>query len=88
MTHAKKYKLIKISLNQQQQEDTWAKMLNRIYSNEADGHEILIWTHLTSFYSNHLVIFSNLITSKGNLMHLNSYDNRMNWLQRTALDIY
>ena len=28
---------------------------------QADGHELMIWTHLTSFYSNHPVIFSNLI---------------------------
>ena len=39
-------------------------------------------------YSNHLVLFSNLITTEDNLMHLNFYDNRMNWLLRTALDIY
>ena len=43
-------------------------------------------SHIILF--NHLVIFSNLITSEGNLMYLNSYVNRMNWLKKTASDIY
>ena len=59
-----------------------------IYSNKADGHELMIWTYRISIYSNQLVLFSNLITSEDTLMLLNFYDNRMSWLQGTSLVIY
>ena len=54
----------KTALNWQRQQDTRACLLsmsNIPYSNKSDGHQLFILTHLTSFYSNHTVIFSDLV---------------------------